>query len=144
MGKINRQSLKETYNEHITLFSIIKGLVISFLITVPFFALLAFVLTYTRFPEKYISSSVIITTVISILIAGSTATRKVRNKGWLNGAAVGLIYMMTLYLLSSLVFKDFSVTRHTFTMLLIGVLSGSIGGILGINLRQSGRGRVKA
>ncbi|KNY25443.1 TIGR04086 family membrane protein [Pseudobacteroides cellulosolvens] len=145
MSRINRQNIKEALNDHMTLVSIIKGIVISFLITIPFFAAFSLALTYTDFPEKYISSSVIITTVISIVVAGSTATSRINKKGWINGAAVGAVYMLILYLLSSISFNDFTITRHAVTMFIIGILSGSIGGIAGVNLKHNrSRKKVKA
>lgn len=145
MSRISRQNIRETLNQHMTLVSIIKGIVISFLITIPFFAAFSLALSYTDFPEKYVSTSVIITTVISIIVAGSTATSKISKKGWINGAAVGTIYMLVLYILSSISFKDFSITRQTITMIIIGILSGSIGGIIGVNLKYNkSRKRAKA
>jgi len=145
MSRISRQNIREVIKDHMTLASIIKGIVISFFITIPFFAAFALALTYTDFPEKYISSSVIITTIISIIVAGSTATSRINKKGWVNGAVVGVVYMLILYLLSSISFNDFTITRYCVTMLIIGILSGSIGGIIGVNLKHnSGRKKVKA
>ncbi|HOV26781.1 MAG TPA: TIGR04086 family membrane protein [Pseudobacteroides sp.] len=143
MSRISRQNIREVINDHMTLASIIKGIVISFLITIPFFAAFALALTYTDFPEKYISSSVIITTIVSIIVAGSTATSRINRKGWINGAAVGAVYMLVLYIASSISFKDFTVTRYCVTMLIIGIVSGSIGGIIGVNIKHSS-GRKKA
>lgn len=44
--------------------------------------------------------------------------------------------MAILFLVSSLTYRDFSVNSHVIIMLVAGVLTGSIGGILGINLRR--------
>lgn len=133
------QNMKAALSEHVTLWSLIKGIFAAYLITLPAFVVFSFVLTYTDFPEKYISTSVIIITIMSVLIAGSTATRNVRNRGWLNGAVVGIIYMLGLYLFSSLIFKDFTIDRHVIIMFLIGILIGSVGGIIGINFKRSYR-----
>ncbi len=137
------QSVKTTLSEHITLMSIFKGIIISYLITLPAFGIFAFVLTYTDFPEKYIPSSVMIITIMSVLVAGSTATRRVKNRGWLNGGFVGLVYMLVLYLFSSMIFKDFAVDRHVVAMLLLGIVAGSVGGIAGINLKGYSKVRRK-
>lgn len=137
------QNLKSAISERINLLKICKGIGISYLITIPIFVILAVILTYTSFPEDYISPAVIVTTVISILFAGSTATRNLKSKGWLNGALVGFIYMLFLYVAGSLAIRDFSVNRHVIAMALIGVLSGSIGGIIGINFRHGSHSRYK-
>lgn len=130
------EGIKSAINGNYYPLTIIKGILISYVITVPTFMIFAYILTNTNFPEKYISPAVIITTVISILVAGSAVTRNARSKGWLNGAIVGLVYMLVLYITSSLVFMDFSVNGYVVTIMLLGALAGTIGGIVGINLKK--------
>lgn len=137
------QNAKTVLSEHITISSILKGILVSYLVTIPTFIIFALILTYTDFPEKLISPAVVITTMISVLIAGSFTTRGVKSKGWLNGGAVGLIYMLVLYLVSSLVFNDFTINNYVISMCLIGVFTGSIGGIIGINIKRPSYKKVK-
>jgi putative membrane protein (TIGR04086 family) len=133
------QGIKKNISEHIGVFVILRGIIIAYLLTLPAFAIFALILTYSDFPEKYISTVVLITTIISILTAGSTATKNIRNKGWLNGAIVGAVYIIILYFLSSIAFKDFSINRQMILMFIIGLISGSIGGIIGINFKKPRR-----
>lgn len=137
------QNTKTVLSDHITISSILKGILVSYLVTVPTFIIFALILTYTDFPERLISPTVVITTMISVLIAGSFTTRGVKSKGWLNGGAVGLIYMLVLYLVSSLVFNDFKINNYVISMCLIGVFTGSIGGIIGINIKRPSYKKVK-
>lgn len=130
------QAAKNIINEHSNIVTIIKGILVSYLFTLPMFAVFAYFLTFVDFPQKYLSTAVIITTLLSIVIAGWISTRNVRSKGWLNGGIVGIIYMLILYLLSSIVYREFTLNSHVLILLAIGVLTGSIGGILGINLRR--------
>jgi putative membrane protein (TIGR04086 family) len=133
------QANKATLNDNITLFSIAKGIIISYVITVPTFMLFALILTNTDFPEKYTSPVVVITTIISVLTAGSSATRGMKNKGWLNGCIIGFIYMFILYIISSMILKNFQIDKYVITMTIIGILTGAIGGIIGINFKRSSR-----
>lgn len=137
------KSTKTPIRESITIYSIFKGIVISYLITIPLFCIFALVLTNTDFPEKLISTVVVITTIISIITAGSASTTGLKSKGWLNGSLVGFIYILILYLLSSLIFESFLIDRYVITMLVIGVLTGAIGGIIGINVKKSSRLQTK-
>lgn len=130
------QAAKNIINEHANIVTIAKGILVSYAVTLPIFAVFAYFLTFTDFPQKYIPSAVIITTLLSIVIAGWTSARNMRSRGWLNGAVVGLVYMVVLYFLSSVTFENYSISRHVITMFIIGILTGSIGGILGINLRK--------
>lgn len=129
--------------DRVGLFMLSRGILVSYLITLPLFAVFAALLTYSGFPEKYIPTAVLITTVVSVMIAGWSTTLGIRNKGWLNGAMVGFVYMLVLYILSSIVFANFKIDQHVVTMTLIGVLAGAIGGIIGINLQGKGKGRRK-
>lgn len=126
---------KSALSKSINIGIIAKAIIISYLVTIPTFAIFAFILANTSFPEKYIAPAVVITSVISILIAGSTATRGTKSKGWLNGAIVGFIYFFILYIISSICYSNFSIDKYVATMTVIGILAGSIGGIIGINLK---------
>lgn len=135
MPSITNLSVKPVSNEKLNMVSLIKGLLASYIITIPVFMLLALILANTDFPQRLITPAVVVTTVISVLTAGFVSTRGVRNKGWLNGSIVGLIYMAILYLISSLIYKDFSIDKYVITMTAIGIISGAIGGIIGINTK---------
>lgn len=127
--------LKKQLDEHVNLFRVIKGLIISFLITLPCFLAFALFLTYTDFPEKYTFIAVLITTVISVLVASAYSTKNVKSKGWMNGGAVGVLYVAILYLASSLVFMNFAIDVQVLLSVVIGAIVGCLGGIFGINLR---------
>ena len=113
--------------------SIIKGVIIAFLFTI--FALIIFsiVLVYTNISEQTIAPVIITVTGISMLVGSSIATRKLKNNGLLNGATIGFIYMMILYLISSIANSDFSITSLTIIILLAGIIGGIIGGVIGVN-----------
>ena len=116
-----------------TITSIIKGVIIAFFFF--FFALIIFsiLLVYTNISEQTIAPVIITVTGISILMGSSIATRKLKNNGLLNGATIGFIYMMILYLISSTANSDFSITFLTIIILLAGIIGGIIGGVIGVN-----------
>jgi len=142
MKQINTAA-KSTLNEGISLIVIIKAIIFSYIITIPIFLVFAFILAYTNFPEKFIVPVVVITTIISVLIAGSSVTRNAKSKGWLNGGIVGFVYIAILYIISSIVFDNFIIDKYVITMTVIGTLTGAIGGILGINVKSGSKSRVK-
>jgi putative membrane protein (TIGR04086 family) len=144
MIKQGNQSAKPVLYDRVNITLISKGILISYLITIPAFIIFAVVLTYTSFPEKFISTAVTFTTIISVLIAGSTATRNVKSRGWMNGGFVGFIYVLVLYLISSMIFRNFSVDSHVISVLIIGIITGAVGGIVGINLKKNIHSRASA
>ena len=56
-------------------------------------------------------------------------------KGIICGALQGILYMITIYLISSIACGKFSLTIEGIIMILVGIVAGSIGGIIGANLK---------
>ena len=87
----------------------------------------AICLTYTDLTETTMIPVIYTISVVSILIGSTISTRKIRKNGLLNGGMVGLIYIMILYLTSSLCLVGFSLTLNSFLMLGAGALVGMVG-----------------
>ena len=139
MPRISNMAPKTSDNEKLGPMSILKGMLAAYIITIPAFMLFALILANTDFPQRLITPAVVVTTIISVLTAGSVSTRGIKSRGWLNGSIVGFIYMLILYFFSSLTYDNFSVDKYVITMTVIGVLTGAIGGILGINIKSGSR-----
>lgn len=114
---------------------VVKGSVASIFITLILLFIFAMLLTYTNIGENTINPVIIVVTGISILIGSGISTLKIRKNGLLNGGLVGLIYILTIYLLSGITGSGFGVNVYTIIMMFVCVISGMIGGIIGVNLR---------
>lgn len=113
---------------------IIKGSVFSILITLMLLFIYAILLTSTNIPESTMSVVVITITGISILIGSSISSFKIKKRGIVNGGLVGLIYVITIYLISSIALIGFSMNITSIVMLMVAIVTGMIGGIIGVNL----------
>lgn len=113
-----------------------RGIAISFIITIILFYILGIILSCTSMPEKIINPSIIIITGISILIATSIVTIKLKEKGMIRGGIIGAIYFILIYLVSSLILKNFDVNVYSVIMFAVSFLCGAIGGIVGINMQK--------
>lgn len=113
---------------------IIKGSVFSILITLILLFIYAILLTSTNIPESTMSVVVITITGISILIGSSISSFKIKKRGIVNGGLVGLIYIITIYLISSIALMGFSMNITSIIMLIVAIVIGMIGGIIGVNL----------
>ena len=117
---------------------ILKGLGIAFILTFVFLIILAIVLTYTNTSEDIINPTIIIITAISILIGSTISNIKIKKNGLINGAIIGGVYIILLYLFSSVFNEEFSLTIQSVIMIVTGIVFGILGGIIGVNISSKG------
>ena len=92
---------------------IAKGSLISIIITIIALIIFAIMLSSTNISETIIPTVIIIITALSILIGSSLSMTNIKKNGIMNGALIGLIYITFIYLLSSMVEKDFSMNLYS-------------------------------
>ena len=102
--------------------SIVKGLGIAFISTFVCLVILATVLTYTNVSEMIINPTIIIITAISILMGSTVSNLKIKKNGLINGAVLGGVYIIILYIFSSVFNEDFSLTVSSVMMIVIGIV----------------------
>lgn len=117
-----------------TLKSILKGTVIALITTIILFLIFSLILTYTNISESTIFPVIVVITGISILIGSFLGNIKIRKNGLLNGGIVGLIYMFILYFVSSCFIGDFSLNINSVILIIAAILTGMLGGIIGVNM----------
>lgn len=128
MDNLDKNETKEN------LIRIIKGSGIALGITISSLFIFAILLTYTNIQENTMIPVVIIITAVSILIGSSLSTLRIKKNGLLNGALVGVIYILLIYIISSLTGSGFSLNIMSIIMLVSSIIAGMIGGIIGVNL----------
>ena len=116
------------------IFRIVKGSGFAIIISLVLLLIYASLLTTTNISETTMTPVVITISGISILIGSSISSFKIKKQGMLNGARVGIIYMMFIYLLSSILLTGFTIDMKSIMMIGIGLVAGMIGGIVGVNL----------
>ena len=113
--------------------NIFKGVGIALLTTIILLLIYSLVLTYTNVSENTITPVIIVITATCILLGSSIENMKIRKNGLLNGGAIGGIYILLLYLISSIWNWKFALNIQSLIMILAGIIFGVIGGIIGVN-----------
>ncbi len=113
---------------------IVKGSVMAIIVSLILLVIFALLLTYTSIQENTIAPVIIIISAISILLGSSISTLKIKKNGLLNGGLVGFTYIITMYLLSSITGSGFSINVYSIIMMSVCIITGMIGGIIGVNL----------
>lgn len=113
---------------------VIKGSGFAVIISLILLLIYAGLLTGTSISETTMTPVVITISGISILIGSSISSFKIKKKGMLNGALVGLIYIIVIYLFSSILLTGFGIGVKSIIMIAVGMIAGMIGGVIGVNL----------
>lgn len=127
---MNNIQIEKTNN---TAIKIVKGLAISFIVTLITIFIFSVLLTYTNISESIIPTVIIILTFVSILIGSIISMKKTSKNGLINGAIIGGSYVVLLYLISSFLNTGFALNAYTIGMIIAGIISGIIGGIIAVN-----------
>lgn len=131
MKKLKLEKSKDEGKNVNNIIIIIKGSAIALIFTIAMLLILSILLTYTSLKESIATPVILTITGISIIIGSMISSRKVRKNGILNGCTVGFIYILTIYLLSSLFVTGFvGFSWYSFITVVVAVLTGAIGGIL--------------
>ena len=115
---------------------IIRGSLFSIIISVIGLLIFAIVLTNSNVSEDVIPIVIIVISNLSILIGSIIRNKRIEKNGIVNGMLVGLIYLIIIYLASSIVIKSFNFNMKSVIMILCSIISGTIGGIIGVNLKK--------
>ena len=126
MSKVNKKN---------NLYLIVKGFIVSLIISMVCIFIYASILVNTEVQENTIKPVIIIITGISILIGSSISSLKIKKNGIINGVCVALIYMVSLYVLSSIAFCGFGFNLNAVIDIVIGVALGAVGGVIGVNIK---------
>lgn len=111
----------------------LKETIISVILSLILIFLLSLIISKTSLSESVIVPAIIGISSVSIMIGSVRVSKNKKEKGLVNGAILGFIYMGTMYIISSIILKDFSLTINSIIMIFSGIIGGVIGGIIGVN-----------
>ena len=120
-------------NNSNSIFDILKGTAISIVATLILLIIFSAILTYTSVNESTMPAVIIIVSALSILLSSQLTTAKIKKNGIVNGILVGGLYFAFLYIISSIISKNFSMNNYSITMMATSIVLGGLGGIIGVN-----------
>lgn len=121
----------------------LKGALVALAVTVGVFFIFALLLSYTGMPEDSIRYIAYITEAVGAFLAGIVPAKKIRRKGILTGGLCGVLYMAIIWVVSSLISDGFYFNLHVLIMLITSLASGALGGIVGVNAKNTDNNRKK-
>lgn len=128
-----------TNEKNSKIYNIFRGSLVAILITIISLLIFSILLTHTNISEKSIVPVITIITAVSILTGSILSVSKIENRGFFNGALVGLTYILAIYILSSIINKNFAINLNSLILISSAVISGMMGGIIGVNMNNKKR-----
>ena len=123
-------------NKKSKVIQIMVGFLISLILSVVTLYIYAVMLVNTGVQENTIKPVVITISSVSLLIGSSISSLKTKSKGIINGICVSLMYLMSMYVLSSIILCGFSLNLISLIMIICGIILGAIGGVIGVNIKK--------
>lgn len=115
---------------------IIKGSTVAIIITLLGLLIYSVILASTEIGENTINYVVIGISALSILIGSIISVSKIAKNGMLNGAIVGGIYIVIIYLLSSIINLNFDINSYSIILISFSMVAGMLGGVIGVNIKK--------
>ncbi len=116
------------------IFTTVKGLLCALAAALLLTVIFASILQVSPLPDSVIYPVNQVIKGVSIALGTVLFVRG--DKGWLKGGAVGLLFTALSYLAFSALGGDFSLSWLILLELVIALLTGAIGGAVGVNLRE--------
>ena len=111
-----------------------KGTVTAYLITSVIFIIYALLLTYTNISEKNSTAVVLAALVISLIAGGIKSAASAKQRGLLWGAVTGILYVAVMIGMGLFLLPGYSIGSKSLLCMVLGIGSGGLGGIIGVNL----------
>jgi putative membrane protein (TIGR04086 family) len=113
----------------------VRGLIRAYVLSLILFMVSGLLITYTNIGENIYPVFTSVVLIASIAYAAIYVAVKLGARGWLHGAAMGLIYITILVLLSRLFIDGYIIDRYVLYRYAISLVTGAIGGMIGINIK---------
>ena len=107
---------------------------ISFFVAAILLCLSAVIFAYTNINDRHLQTFVFGTVMLSVLIGATILARRIKKKGLLFGALFGLIFILLVYMITCMAYTGFFVSNTLLIYMAICILSGIVGGIIGVNI----------
>ena len=110
-----------------------KGIILGLLLSIFLLLALVAVIYFTPLSESYIPFMVLVISLAGILVGSYWSAKSLGTQGWLNGGFVGIGYVLVVFILGFFVLEDITLSANIFSKLLVGFVTGLLGGVWGVN-----------
>ena len=113
---------------------VVKGVLLAYLLNLLFILIYAAILSLTSVSDSTMPTVIFVINLLGIFISTSITGLKIKENGLKYGAIIGAIYILILYLISSVNGLGLALTSYATATIIFNVLIGMVGGVVGVNL----------
>lgn len=114
---------------------VLQGLIYAFAVAIVAVVLMAMIVTWTSLPEAKLPIVTYGINLISVLTGAYMAARRAGEKGWYYGGLTGFFYTISVTILGLLLVSASFTLHNLFQIALLSAI-GSLGGVVGVNVRR--------
>ena len=101
-----------------------KGVVLGYIFMLLEIFIYSILLVYTAIPESSMSVCIFVFSLLSVFLASSMVSIKIKENGMKNGGIVGFLYIILVYIIGGLISGNFSLTSNVITTIIFNILLG--------------------
>ncbi|MBU5257425.1 TIGR04086 family membrane protein [Tissierella praeacuta] len=113
---------------------LLRGLLLAYIITCILILFFSLLLTYSSLKENKMPLMNTVIMMLSIIVGSIYVSKGIKEKGWINGGIVGIVYYSILIILNLIFLKSLKLDIFSISKLALACITGIIGGIIGINI----------
>jgi putative membrane protein (TIGR04086 family) len=134
MKKVYTVKTKDEDDKSSKYMIMLKSILVCFIISFIMILIYALILSFSSISDASMSKVTQTILIISVAIASAYGGKRTRQRGWLFGAVLGLIFSILLVPFGMAVGQDFVIDIFLVAKMLVTAAVGAIGGIIGVNL----------
>lgn len=114
--------------------TLLKSLILCLVLSLAMIVIYAIALSLTSISDESMPKITQTIVILSIVLSSMYGGKKIKKKGWLFGAILGLLFIVLLTPISVGFGQEFSFDKYFMIKMLMGGIVGLIGGVIGVNL----------
>ena len=116
---------------------IFKALVVALGLSLVLTGIFSVFVYFINMSERTVSVVIFVLSAVSVLFGAYILARKISEKGLLNGFVLSVFYLSVIFLISLAANGNVSFESGNVLRIIGCVLSGMLGGVLGINMKST-------
>ena len=113
--------------------ALLKGIIFSVFFSFVLILIITCICYWGNISEKLLGLMLFVTSALSVFMSSLFMTRKIERAGLIYGTLNGLGYFLVILVAAICFSGKFTPSTQSITMLIGSILSGALGGIIGIN-----------